>query len=54
MTGGEAETNPIESGTGLLTYPDRYRLEIEWRAVPGETDEIVENQLRTLMPDDRS
>lgn len=41
----------IEGGSGLSTYPDRCLLQIERRTVPGETDEVVERQLRALVGD---
>lgn len=41
----------IEGGTELSTYPDRCLLKIERRTLPGETVELVENQLRQLAPD---
>jgi acetylornithine deacetylase len=45
---GSLHASLIEGGTELSTYPDRCRVQIERRTVPGETDEIVEAQLREL------
>ena len=48
---GSLHASLIEGGTGLSTYPDYCRLQIERRTIPGETDEIVEQQLRDLIGD---
>ena len=45
---GSLHASLIEGGTGLSTYPDRCRVQIERRTVPGETDEVVEAELREL------
>jgi len=41
----------IEGGTELSTYPERCLLKVERRTLPGETVELVENELRELAPD---
>ena len=46
---GSLHASLIEGGTELSTYPDRCRVQIERRTVPGETDELVEQQLITLI-----
>jgi acetylornithine deacetylase len=48
---GSLHASLIEGGTELSTYPDRCRVQIERRTIPGETDEIVEAQLQTLIAD---
>jgi acetylornithine deacetylase/succinyl-diaminopimelate desuccinylase family protein len=48
---GSLHASLIEGGTELSTYPDRCRVQIERRTVPGETDAIVEHQLRELIGD---
>ena len=48
---GSLHASLIEGGTELSTYPDRCRVQIERRTVPGETDEIVEQQLREMIGD---
>lgn len=46
---GSLHASLIDGGTELSTYPDRCRVQIERRTVPGETDEIVAGQLRELV-----
>ncbi len=41
----------IEGGTELSTYPDRCLVKVERRTLPGETVELVEDELRELAPD---
>ena len=41
----------IEGGAELSTYPDRCLLKVERRTLPGETVELVENELREIAPD---
>jgi acetylornithine deacetylase len=48
---GSIHASLIEGGTELSTYPDRCRVQIERRTIPGETDEIVEQQLQELIGD---
>jgi acetylornithine deacetylase len=48
---GSLHASLIEGGTELSTYPDRCRVQIERRTIPGETDELVEEQLQTLIAD---
>ena len=48
---GSLHASLIEGGTELSTYPDRCRVQIERRTIPGETDAIVEQQLRELIGD---
>ncbi len=40
----------IEGGTELSTYPDRCLANVERRTLPGETVELVENELREAAP----
>ena len=51
LKSGSLHASLISGGTELSTYPDRCRVEIERRTVPGETDAIVEEQLMTLIAD---
>jgi acetylornithine deacetylase len=48
---GSLHASLIEGGTELSTYPDLCRVQIERRTVPGETDAMVEQQLRELIGD---
>ena len=48
---GSLHASLIEGGTSLSTYPDRCRVQIERRTIPGETDAIVEQQLREMIGD---
>ncbi len=48
---GSLHASLIDGGTELSTYPDRCRVQIERRTVPGETDEIVAAQFRELVGD---
>jgi acetylornithine deacetylase len=48
---GSLHASLIEGGTELSTYPDRCRVQIERRTIPGETDGVVEQQLRELVGD---
>ncbi len=48
---GSLHASLIEGGTELSTYPDRCRVQIERRTIPGETDAIVEQQLREMIGD---
>jgi acetylornithine deacetylase len=48
---GSLHASLIDGGTELSTYPDRCRVQIERRTVPGETDEVVAGQLRELVGD---
>jgi acetylornithine deacetylase len=49
LTTGSLHASLIQGGTGLSTYPDRCRVQIERRTIPGESDGIVEQQLRDLI-----
>jgi acetylornithine deacetylase len=46
---GSIHASLIEGGTELSTYPDRCRLQIERRTIPGETAEIAEAQLAAIL-----
>ena len=48
---GSLHASLIDGGTELSTYPDRCRVQIERRTVPGETDEIVAAQFQELVGD---
>lgn len=39
----------ITGGQELSSYPDRCRLSVERRTVPGETQEVVEQQMRAIL-----
>lgn len=39
----------IKGGTELSTYPDYCEIELERRTIPGESVEIIENEIRTLI-----
>jgi acetylornithine deacetylase len=41
----------IEGGGEWSTYPDRCRLDVERRTLPGETPAAVEEELRALLPE---
>jgi acetylornithine deacetylase len=45
---GSIHASLIEGGTELSTYPDRCRVQIERRTIPGEPPQIVEQQLREI------
>ena len=45
---GSVHASLIDGGTELSTYPDRCRVQIERRTVPGETRELVEAELTDL------
>ena len=45
---GSLHASLIQGGTELSTYPDRCRVQIERRTIPGESDAVVEQQLREL------
>jgi len=49
LTTGSLHASLIEGGTELSTYPNRCRVQIERRTIPGESDAIVEEQLLTLI-----
>jgi acetylornithine deacetylase len=51
LRSGSIHASLIEGGSGLSTYPDRCLLQIERRTIPGETDAIIEQQLRELVGD---
>ncbi len=46
---GSIHASLIAGGIGLSTYPDRCRLSLERRTIPGETPAIVEGQLRGIL-----
>lgn len=46
---GSVHASLIEGGLELSTYPDRCKLQIERRTVPGETAEFVERELDDLL-----
>jgi acetylornithine deacetylase len=46
---GSIHASLIEGGTELSTYPDRCRLQIERRTIPGETAEVAEAQLAAIL-----
>jgi acetylornithine deacetylase len=46
---GSVHASLIEGGTELSTYPDRCRVQIERRTIPGETSQIVEQQFRGVI-----
>ena len=48
---GSLHASLIQGGTELSTYPDRCRVQIERRTIPGESDAVVEQQLRELVGD---
>ena len=47
---GSIHGSLIEGGNGLSTYPDCCRLTVERRTIPGETDDQVLAELRSLLP----
>ena len=46
---GSIHASLIDGGTELSTYPDRCRVQIERRTIPGETDVQIVDQLRALI-----
>lgn len=46
---GSIHASLIAGGIELSTYPDRCRLSVERRTIPGETPSIVEGQLRGIL-----
>jgi acetylornithine deacetylase len=46
---GSIHASLIDGGTELSTYPDRCRLQIERRTIPGESAEHCEEQLREIL-----
>lgn len=46
---GSLHASLITGGQELSSYPERCRLDVERRTIPGETPEIVERQLRELI-----
>ncbi len=46
---GSVHASLIAGGIELSTYPDRCRLSVERRTIPGETPAIVEGQLRGIL-----
>jgi acetylornithine deacetylase len=46
---GSLHASLIEGGRELSTYPDRCVLQLERRTLPGETREIVEGELQTIL-----
>jgi acetylornithine deacetylase len=45
LTSGSIHASLIEGGSELSTYPDRCRVRVERRTIPGETADLVENQI---------
>jgi acetylornithine deacetylase len=50
---GSVHASTIAGGIGLTTYPDRCALEVERRTLPGETDDIVVEELRGVVDEAR-
>jgi acetylornithine deacetylase len=48
LSSGSVHASLIEGGQGLSTYPDRCRLSIERRTIPGETREAVEAEIQHI------
>ncbi|MBN2335886.1 ArgE/DapE family deacylase [Candidatus Bathyarchaeota archaeon] len=46
---GSVHASIIEGGSELSTYPDRCKLQVERRLIPGETKEAVEEETRNLL-----
>lgn len=46
---GSVHASIIEGGRELSTYPDRCKLEIERRLIPGETREDVDEEMKNLL-----
>jgi acetylornithine deacetylase len=51
---GSVHASIIDGGRELSTYPDRCRLQLERRTLPGETVELVEEELSELLDDVRA
>jgi len=51
LGGASVHASLIEGGTELSTYPERCRLTVERRTLPGETVELVETELRKAAPE---
>jgi acetylornithine deacetylase len=51
---GSVHASIIDGGRELSTYPDRCRLQLERRTLPGETVEVVEEELSGLLDDVRA
>jgi acetylornithine deacetylase len=51
---GSVHASTIDGGRELSTYPDRCRLQLERRTLPGETVEVVEEELSGLLDDVRA
>jgi len=51
---GSVHASTIDGGRELSTYPDRCRLQLERRTLPGETMEVVEEELSALLDDVRA
>lgn len=49
LSSGSIHASTITGGVGWSTYPDRCRLQVERRTIPGETVEIVEGQLQGII-----
>jgi acetylornithine deacetylase len=48
LSSGSVHASLIEGGQGLSTYPDRCRLSIERRTIPGETRDTVEAEIQHI------
>jgi acetylornithine deacetylase len=46
---GSVHASLIEGGRDLSSYPDRCRLQIERRTIPGETPDLVSRQIEALL-----
>jgi acetylornithine deacetylase len=46
---GSVHASLIEGGQELSSYPERCRLKVERRTIPGETRELVSNEVRSLL-----
>jgi acetylornithine deacetylase len=49
LGGGSVHTGTIEGGEGISTYPDRCRLQLERRTLPGENAHLAESEARDLL-----
>jgi acetylornithine deacetylase len=49
LSSGSIHASLIEGGIELSTYPDRCRLQVERRTIPGETVDLVERQITGLI-----
>ena len=48
LTTGSVHASLIDGGSGLSTYPDHCRVQIERRTIPGETRDVVTGELTDL------